>query len=431
MKFNKEESKIALIGLGYVGLPLAVELSKKFLVIGFDKNKKRIDQLKNNFDISNEISQPNLKSVNIKFTTNIKDIAECNIYIITVPTPVDKHNNPNLTPILEATRAVGKLLKKQDIVIYESTVYPGLTEEVCVPELEKISKLNYNIDFYCGYSPERINPGDKNHKIKDIKKITSGSNKEVSIIVDNIYKEIITAGTYKAPSIKVAEAAKIIENIQRDVNIALINEFSMLFNKLNIDTNEVLEAAGSKWNFYPFKPGLVGGHCIGVDPYYLTHKAQEVGYHPEMILAGRKINDNMGKYVSEKALIEMNKAGINPKNSQVAILGLTFKEDCPDLRNTKVVDIIQLLSLNGCNIKVVDPIANKIEAKKKYNIDLISLNELTNIDVVVLAVSHRDFVSIGKEKWLNILNIGGLFIDIKSVYSKNYFKGTSLKYWRL
>jgi len=336
-----------------------------------------------------------------------------------------------MKPLEFASKTVGQVLNQGDVVIYESTVYPGATEEFCVPILEKESGLKYNTDFFCGYSPERINPGDKEHSLKTITKITSGSNKEITEFVDRLYKSIVPAGTHKAPSIAVAEAAKVIENIQRDVNIALINELSMIFNKLELDTNEVLEAAGTKWNFLTFRPGLVGGHCIGVDPFYLTHKAKEIGYHPEMILAGRRINDSMGKYIADNIIIEMTKTGINPVGANVAVFGLTFKENCPDMRNTKVPDIIKHLQSYHCEITVSDPFADTNEAKEYFNIDLLDMNQMSNNDVVILTVAHDNYMGMAKEQWQKILNGKGVFIDVKSIYEKDFFIKTSISHWRL
>ena len=430
-RIQNRESKIAIIGLGYVGLPLAIEFRKKYPTIGFDKNEERIKQLNNGIDKTLEVSKKKIKATNLLFTVNVKEIADCNVYIVTVPTPVNKYNNPDMSPLASASATVGRILNNNDIVIYESTVYPGATEEFCVPILEKESGLTYNTDFFCGYSPERINPGDKEHSLKTITKVTSGSNKETADFVDNIYKSIVTAGTHKASSISVAEAAKIIENIQRDVNIALINELSMIFNKLGLDTNEVLEAAGTKWNFLPFKPGLVGGHCIGVDPYYLTHKVQEIGYHPEMILAGRRINDTMGKYVAENAIVEMTKAGINPVGAKVAILGITFKENCPDLRNTKVPEIINHLQTYGCEINVTDTFADTNEAKEHLNIDLLDLDMVSNADTIICTVAHDEYKEITKGKWQKMFNGKGVFIDVKSMLPKEYFIGVTITHWRL
>jgi UDP-N-acetyl-D-galactosamine dehydrogenase len=423
---------IAVIGLGYVGLPLAIEFSKKYSTVGYDKDENRISELKNSYDKTLEVSADELKAAkNLKLTFDAKDIAACNVFIVTVPTPVDKFNTPDLSPLASASKTVGKVLKNSDVVIYESTVYPGATEEYCVPILEKESGLKYNVDFFCGYSPERINPGDKEHSLKTITKVTSGSNEETAEFVDMLYKSIVSAGTHKASSIAVAEAAKVIENIQRDVNIALINELSMIFNKLGLDTNEVLEAAGTKWNFLPFRPGLVGGHCIGVDPYYLTHKAQEIGYQPEMILAGRRINDTMGKYIADITITEMAKAEINPVGAKVAVLGITFKENCPDLRNTKIPNIIKHLHTYGCEIKVTDPFADTNEAKEHLNIDLLDLDQMTRNDAVILAVAHDDYKEFNKEQWQKMFNGSGIFIDVKSIYEKDYFTDINIIHWRL
>ncbi|MBT3812810.1 MAG: Vi polysaccharide biosynthesis UDP-N-acetylglucosamine C-6 dehydrogenase TviB [Gammaproteobacteria bacterium] len=387
-----KNQKIALIGLGYVGLPLAVEFGKKRTVIGFDINQSRVDELKKGMDATLETTKQELEdAVYLSYTTNLDDIKDCSIFIVAVPTPIDKHKRPNLTPLEKSSELVGKILKKGDIVIYESTVYPGATEEVCVPILELQSGLAFNKEFYCGYSPERINPGDKNHRLTTIKKVTSGSTPEISDTVDNLYKSIITAGTYKASTIKVAEAAKVIENTQRDINIALINELALIFKRLNIDTEEVLEAAGSKWNFLPFRPGLVGGHCIGVDPYYLTHKAMEVGYHPEIILAGRRLNDSMGKYVANEITNLMIKKRIPVVDSNILIMGLTFKEDCPDLRNTRVVDVIEELSNFHCNIDVYDPWIDKEESIREYGITSVEQPEQGKYDAVIIAVAHHQF----------------------------------------
>ena len=399
MEKTDKNIKIAVVGLGYVGLPLGIEFSKKYPTVGFDLNEERINQLKNGIDKTLEVSNDELENTSILFTTDTKNLADCNVYIITVPTPVDKYNNPDMKPLSSASKTVGKVLRNSDVVIYESTVYPGATEEFCIPILEKESDLTYNVDFFCGYSPERINPGDKEHNIKTITKVTAGSNEEIADLVNTLYQSIVPAGTHKASSIAVAEAAKVIENIQRDVNIALINELSMIFDKLDIDTTEVLEAAGTKWNFLPFRPGLVGGHCIGVDPYYMTHKAQEIGYNPEMILAGRRINDTMGKYIANITINEIVKAGVNPLGAKVAILGITFKENCPDLRNTKVSDIINHLHTYGCETKVTDPFADINEARDKFKIDLLDLDKISKSDVVIIAVAHDEYKEITKEEY--------------------------------
>ena len=387
-----KDSKLAIIGLGYVGLPLAIEFGKKRSVIGFDINKKRIDELKNHIDTSLEISSDEFdQSKYISFTYSIDEIKSCTIFIVTIPTPVDKKNEPDLSLLKECCKMIGSFIKKDDLVIFESTVYPGVTEEVCAPIIAKVSGLIFNQDFYCGYSPERINPGDKNNRISTIIKITSGSTSDIATKVDALYKEIVTAGTHKAPSIKVAEAAKVIENTQRDVNIALINELSMIFNKLNIDTKSVLDAAGTKWNFLPFKPGLVGGHCIGVDPYYLAHKSLEVGHNPEMIIAGRRINDGMALNVAEQLKKLMIKNGINLINANILIMGFTFKENCPDIRNSKVADLINEISKYNSNIDAYDPWADKSDVKKEYAINLIEKPIEGKYDAIILAVAHNDF----------------------------------------
>jgi UDP-N-acetyl-D-glucosamine/UDP-N-acetyl-D-galactosamine dehydrogenase len=396
-----KNKKIALIGLGYVGLPLAVEFGKKRTVVGFDINKQRIDELKKGIDTTFETTKQELKdAIHLSYTTSLDDIKDCGIYIVTVPTPIDKHKRPDLTPLKKSSETVGKVLQEGDIVIYESTVYPGATEEICVPILEEQSGLKFNQDFYCGYSPERINPGDKEHRLTTIKKVTAGSTLEIATQVDELYREIIVASTHKASSIKVAEAAKVIENTQRDVNIALINELALIFNKLGIDTESVLEAAGTKWNFLPFRPGLVGGHCIGVDPYYLTHKALEVGYNPEMILAGRRLNDSMGSYVADQVSKLMTKKRIHVVDANVLIMGLTFKENCPDLRNTRVVDLVEEFESFNCNVDVYDPWVDEKEAVKEYNIRPIDRPEQGKYDAILLAVAHDEFkaLSVGQIK---------------------------------
>ena len=431
MKYDKNKINISIIGLGYVGLPLAIEFSKYFPVVGFDIDEERIQELKKNYDRTNEVNQNSLAGSPINFSSSTKDISNSNIYIISVPSPVDKNNNPNFQPLEEASSMIGNSLKKGDIVIYESTVYPGATEEIFVPILEKRSKLKYNIDFYCGYSPERINPGDKKHTLTKIKKITSGSNPRIADFIDKLYGTIIIAGTHKVSSMVVAEAAKVIENTQRDVNIALINELAIIFNKLNIDTSEVLEAADTKWNFLHFTPGLVGGHCIGVDPYYLTYKAAEVGYHPEIILAGRRINDNMGRYIADNTIIELAKKGVNALNARIAILGLTFKENCPDLRNTKVISIINHLEDYNCEIDVVDSWADKKEAFEMFGLELIDLDSLSGYDAIILAVRHREYYGIDIETWNRMINKNGVLIDVKAMYSKAFFLKTDIAHWRL
>tara|TARA_Y100001970_G_scaffold272864_1_gene370078 strand:- start:6069 stop:7367 length:1299 start_codon:yes stop_codon:yes gene_type:complete len=432
MEKDLKNLNITIIGLGYVGLPLAVEFSRQFNVTGFDIDQTRIDELKNKFDRTNEVSSHLLKNVDkLILSSSIDDIVQSNVYIVTVPTPVDKNNHPDFNPLLQASKMIASLLDKGNIVIYESTVYPGATEEICVPILEKISNLKYNVEFFCGYSPERINPGDKKYKLTNIKKLTSGSNKEASQFVDKLYQSIISAGTFNVSSIAVAEAAKVIENTQRDVNIALSNELAIIFNKLGIDTAEVLEAAGTKWNFLPFRPGLVGGHCIGVDPYYLTHKAVEVGYHPEMILAGRRINDNMGQYIAENTIIELAKNGINAIGSKVAIMGLTFKENCPDLRNTKIVSIKEYLDEYNCLVDVVDPYADVTEAKELFGIDLINIDLINGYDAIILSVQHDKYLKIKKSKWLKMIKSNGILVDVKSIYPIDMFLNEDITHWRL
>ena len=408
------DTPIAIVGLGYVGLPLAVEFGRKRNVIGFDINESRIKDLKKGIDKTLETTDEELKdALYLRYSNNLEDLKECNIFIITVPTPIDKNKQPNLSPLKDASEAIGSILKKGDLVIYESTVYPGATEEVCVPILENISGLSFNKDFYCGYSPERINPGDKEHRITTIKKVTSGSTPKIAIKVDELYQEIITAGTHKASSIKVAEAAKVIENTQRDVNIALINELSLIFNKLNIDTESVLEAAGTKWNFLPFRPGLVGGHCIGVDPYYLTHKALEVGYNPEMILAGRRINDNMGFFVADNVSKLMNKNGIHVEGANILIMGLAFKENCPDIRNTRVVDLIEQFDSFNCSTEVYDPWVDKDAAMDEYNINLIEEPMDGKYDAIILAVAHDVFKNLSSEQIKTFGKENHVIYDIK------------------
>ncbi len=420
-----ENSKIAIIGLGYVGLPLAVAFAEKYPVLGFDINKNRVDELISGVDSTLEIDSNQLQSVlriglsdnyGLYPTTNYKDLAFCNIYIVTVPTPTDKYNRPLLIPMIKASESIAKFLKKGDIVIYESTVYPGVTEDEMVPVLERISGLKYNVDFYCGYSPERINPGDKEHTVTKILKVTSGSTPEIAHFIDNLYKSIITAGTYKASSIKVAEAAKVIENSQRDINIAFVNELSKIFNLMGIDTNEVLEAAGTKWNFLKFKPGLVGGHCIGVDPYYLAQKAQEVGYHPEIILAGRRLNDSMGKHVATEVVKLMMRKDLKIIDSKVLILGFTFKEDCPDVRNTRVIDIYHELMNFDIQVDVHDPWAKSQDVKHEYGIEIHShISEQTKYSAVVLAVAHEKFRELSVR---DIVGETGVVYDVKGFLPK-------------
>jgi len=408
------DTPIAIVGLGYVGLPLAVEFGRKRNVIGFDINESRIKELKKGIDKTLETTDKELKdALYLRYSNNLEDLKECNIFIITVPTPIDKNKQPNLSPLKDASEAIGTILKKGDLVIYESTVYPGATEEVCVPILETISGLSFNKDFYCGYSPERINPGDKEHRITTIKKVTSGSTPEIATIVDELYQEIITEGTHMASSIKVAEAAKVIENTQRDVNIALINELSLIFNKLNIDTESVLEAAGTKWNFLPFRPGLVGGHCIGVDPYYLTHKALEVGYNPEMILAGRRINDNMGFFVADQVSKLMTKKGIHVEGANILIMGLAFKENCPDIRNTRVVDLIEQFDCFNCSTDVYDPWVDRDAAMGEYKIKLIEEPMEGKYDAIILAVAHDVFKNLSSEQIKTFGKENHVIYDIK------------------
>jgi UDP-N-acetyl-D-glucosamine/UDP-N-acetyl-D-galactosamine dehydrogenase len=412
--------KIGIIGLGYVGLPLAVEFGKKYPVVGLDKSQKRIHELQNGIDTTLEIDNENLiSSKYLTYTTNAEDIKACNYYIVTVPTPVDKYKKPDLIPLMSATETVGKVLKKGDIVIYESTVYPGCTEEDCAPVLEKSSGLTFNKDFYCGYSPERINPGDKEHTLTKILKVTSGSTPGIARKVDELYNSIITAGTHPAPSIKVAEAAKVIENTQRDINIAFVNELALIFHRMGIDTNDVLKVAGTKWNFLSFTPGLVGGHCIGVDPYYLTFKAESLGYHPEVILSGRRINDNMGVYVASRVIKIMTRKGHKIKGSNILILGITFKENCPDIRNSRVIDIITELKDYGCSIDVFDPWANSDEVMHEYSFKLKE-NIDARYDAIVLAVAHDKF------KELNLsahANSNSIFFDVKGFLGKDMVDG--------
>ena len=415
-----EDIKLAIIGLGYVGLPLAVEFGKYRSVVGFDIHQPRIDALKAGHDATLEVSGEELKLAEklCCYSADYKDLAECNTYIVTVPTPIDQYNQPDLTPLIKASETIGKVLKRGDIVIYESTVYPGATEEDCVPVLEKVSGLKFNVDFFAGYSPERINPGDKEHRVTTIKKVTSGSTPEVADLVDALYKEIIVAGTHKASSIKVAEAAKVIENTQRDLNIALINELAIIFNKMGIDTEAVLQAAGTKWNFLPFRPGLVGGHCIGVDPYYLTHKAQAIGYHPEIILAGRRLNDGMGAYVVSQLVKAMLKQRIQVDGARVLIMGLTFKENCPDLRNTRIVDIVKELAEYNIAVDVYDPWVNSSEAKKEYGISPVEEPLVDVYDGIVVAVAHNEFKSMGAANIRKYGKSKHVLYDLKYLLSK-------------
>jgi UDP-N-acetyl-D-glucosamine/UDP-N-acetyl-D-galactosamine dehydrogenase len=424
--------KIAILGLGYVGLPLAVEFAKKFPVIGFDINSKRVEELLAGLDKTLEVEKNDLKSVlfdndstnfnkGLLITDKSEDITDANIYIVTVPTPTDKNNRPDLTPLLKASETVGMVISKGDIVIYESTVYPGATEEDCIPIVEKISGLEYNVDFFAGYSPERINPGDKVNTLKTIKKVTSGSTPKIGIIVNELYNNIITAGTHLASSIKVAEAAKVIENSQRDINIAFVNELAKIFNLMDIDTLEVLEAAGTKWNFLPFRPGLVGGHCIGIDPYYLAQKAQEVGYHPEIILAGRRMNDSMGAYVAGEVVKLMLKAGLKVKNNKALMLGVTFKENCPDIRNTRAIDIYNELNNFGLEVDVFDPWASSTEVRKEYDIEILNdYPKNNNYGAIILAVAHDEFqnIDISKHK-----SAGTIIFDVKGMFLADVISG--------
>lgn len=426
---NIENKKIAVIGLGYVGLPLAAAFAEKYPVVGFDINQGRVNELKSGHDHTLELADDELKAVLVEGlesgngllpSFNAEDLTSCNVFIVTVPTPTDKHNRPVLTPLVKASETVGKALKKGDIVIYESTVYPGVTEEECVPVLERVSGLIYNEDFFAGYSPERINPGDKEHTVKKILKVTSGSTPAIADEVDSLYNSIIVAGTHKAPSIKVAEAAKVIENSQRDINIAFVNELAKIFNLMGIDTHDVLEAAGTKWNFLKFKPGLVGGHCIGVDPYYLAQKAEELGYHPEIILAGRRLNDGMGKYVAGEVVKLMVKKDIKVKGSRALILGFTFKEDCPDVRNTKVIDIVRELETYGVEVIIHDPWANENEVQHEYGVVSSKTIPVGEFQSVVLAVAHKEFRSLSINE---IVQSGGVVYDVKGILEENLIDG--------
>lgn len=422
-------NNIAIIGLGYVGLPLARLFATKYAVVGFDINQARINELNNGHDSTLEVEDELLRSVlkasndssvGLYCSADMNAIKGSNIYIVTVPTPVDRHNRPDLTPLYKASETVGKVLKKGDIVIYESTVYPGVTEEECIPVLEKVSGLKFNVDFFAGYSPERINPGDKEHTVEKILKVTSGSTPEIGKKVDELYRSVITAGTHLAPSLKVAEAAKVIENAQRDINIAFVNELSKIFNLMGIDTHDVLEAAGTKWNFLPFKPGLVGGHCIGVDPYYLAQKAEELGYHPEIILAGRRMNDGMGDYVAKQVVKLMIRNGLNIKDAQVLVLGITFKENCPDVRNTKVVDVIKSLSDYGMKVTIYDPWAEANEVRHEYGMEIVSEIPTTRFEAIVQAVSHKEFKSLDLS---SISAPNGVIFDVKGTLDRELTNG--------
>jgi UDP-N-acetyl-D-glucosamine/UDP-N-acetyl-D-galactosamine dehydrogenase len=412
-----KDLKLSIIGLGYVGLPLAVEFSRNRPILGFDINQRRIDELKSGNDSTLETTQEELTAAkDLSYSTNPDDLRNCNCYIVTVPTPIDEYKRPDLTPLIKASETVGKALKKGDIVIYESTVYPGCTEEDCVPVLEKHSGLKFNQDFFCGYSPERINPGDKEHHITTIKKVTSGSTPEIADLIDELYNEIITVGTHKAESIKIAEAAKVIENTQRDLNIALINELALIFNKLGIDTEAVLKAAGTKWNFLPFRPGLVGGHCIGVDPYYLTHKAEAIGYHPQIILAGRRINDGMGVYVAGQLFKEMLKRRVQVVGARVLVLGLTFKENCPDLRNTRVIDVVRELQDYEIQVDVHDPWVNGDQAQHEFGLDLVQKPLDHTYDGIILAVAHDGFKEMGAKAIRKLGKDNHVLYDLKNVF---------------
>jgi UDP-N-acetyl-D-galactosamine dehydrogenase len=417
--YSLDSLKICVIGLGYVGLPLAVEFSKKFTVVGFDINARRIEELKNGEDITREVEFNPLENLNLFFTDDQSFIKDCNCYVITVPTPVDKHKQPDLRPLISASKIVGQSLKKNDLIIYESTVYPGATEEECVPVIECISGLVFNRDFFIGYSPERINPGDKVRRLSSIKKITSGSNLETAIFVDEIYKSIIQAGTYMAESIKVAEAAKVVENTQRDLNIALINELAIIFNRLEIDTEAVLLAAATKWNFMPFRPGLVGGHCIGVDPYYLTHKGQAIGCYPEIILAGRRLNDGMGAYISSQLIKLMMRHGLQVRKARILLMGLSFKENCPDIRNTRIIDVIAELKDFECDIDVYDPWVAPEEALREYGIAMTSNLTPASYDAILVLVAHNDFKSMGVDKVHSLGKEKHVLFDVKSIYPKD------------
>ena len=415
-----QDLKIAVIGLGYVGLPLAVEFGKKRPVLGFDINQQRIDELNAGSDTTLETTPEELVSAeHLRFSSDLEDLKDATCYIVTVPTPINHDKTPDLSPLIKASKMVGEVLKRGAIVIYESTVYPGCTEEDCAPVLEKHSGLKFNQDFYCGYSPERINPGDKNHRVTDIQKVTSGSTPQVADLVDSLYSEIITAGTYKAASIRVAEAAKVIENTQRDLNVALVNEFAMIFNRLGIDTEAVLEAAGTKWNFLPFRPGLVGGHCIGVDPYYLTHKAQKIGYEPEVILAGRALNDSMGQYVANRLIAEFESRSIESKNARVLILGLTFKENCPDIRNTRVIDIVSELKAKNCAVDVYDPWVDEREVESEFG--FLTISELTEgqYEGIVIAVAHNEFKNMGADRIRSLGKASTVIYDLKYVLTED------------
>jgi len=423
-RFNLRNLNVGVVGLGYVGLPLAVEFGKRFSTVGFDIKADRVEELRKGHDSTLETDEAELASATkLSFTTRLADLKSCRVFIVTVPTPIDEYKRPDLTPLVKSSESVGQVLKKGDVVVYESTVYPGCTEEICVPILERVSGLKFNKDFYAGYSPERINPGDKQHRLTTIKKVTSGSTPAVAEFVDSLYRSIVIVGTHKASSIKVAEAAKVIENTQRDVNIALINELALIFNRMGIDTEEVLNAAGSKWNFLPFRPGLVGGHCIGVDPYYLTHKAQAIGYHPEMILAGRRINDNMGTYVAQQIAQLMMQRRIQVKDSRILMMGLTFKENCPDVRNTKIVDVVHELEKYGAKVDVVDPWADPDEAEHEYGLRPVKRLKAGTYDAVVMGVAHQEFRKMGIAKVRELGKKQHVLYDIKYVFRADEVDG--------
>ena len=423
-KFNLRNLKVGIVGLGYVGLPLAVEFGKRFQTVGFDIKPERVDDLRRGVDTTLEVDAAELaEAEKLSFTTDLADLRPCRVYIVTVPTPIDDYKRPDLTPLEKSSESLGKVLKKGDVVVYESTVYPGCTEEICVPILERVSGLKYNKDFYAGYSPERINPGDKEHRVTTIRKVTSGSTPAVAEFVDSLYRSIVKVGTHKASSIRVAEAAKVIEITQRDVNIALINELALIFNRLGIDTEEVLLAAGSKWNFLPFRPGLVGGHCIGVDPYYLTHKAQAIGYHPEMILAGRRINDNMGIYVAAKVTQLMIQRRIQVRDARILIMGLTFKENCPDVRNTKIVDVVRELEKYGARVEVCDPWADPDESMHEYGLRPLKKAKPGSYDAIVMGVAHQEFRTMGVDKIRALGKKQHVLYDIKYVFKASEVDG--------
>lgn len=422
---------ISIVGLGYVGLPVAVAFGKKHKTIGFDINRMRINELRDGFDHTGEVIAEDIASADILFTDSIDDLRLADFHIVAVPTPVDSANQPDLTPVLKASETVGRALKSGDIVVYESTVYPGVTEDECVPVLERVSGLVCGKDFFVGYSPERINPGDKEHTFTKIKKVVSGQNTETLEIIAQIYESVVIAGVHRASSIKVAESAKVIENTQRDLNIALMNELAIIFDHMGIDTNDVLDAAGTKWNFIKFTPGLVGGHCIGVDPYYLTHKAEKIGYIPQVILAGRRINDGMGKFIAQRTVKEMIHAGHNILGSRVTVLGLTFKEDCPDLRNSKVIDIIRELEEYGIDVQVCDPLADRTDALREYGIELLSFSEIKKAEALVLAVAHKEYRGLSIEKIKSLMNRNPLLIDVKGVYDRKAVAEGNIRMWRL